>query len=527
MTLGFRYRTDGGVADAGFGVDEIAITGLPTDGAETDPGWTYTGFSRTTGKVTQSYFNAYLAEYRIYTGYDRGLKTGPYNFGFTSTKPNWVEHFPYQDGLLVWYYDTSFPDNNVGDNCAGGRCGGLVLPVDAHPNLLLRPDGQVWRPRVQSYDSTFGLQRTDRITLHQDGVAKRYGGLRANPLFDDTMSYWRAPNASIGNFGLVQRPAAQDGYDDPGRNGEPGRRLHARHREAEGQALAVLTAWWVGPRGWHPPPRGIPTSSRLAESPARACSAGQSSPSFQRGSESHSSCASGPVPRRAARRTRRRRGRVARRARTPRRARPPCVSGRTSRTWTATLPTRAAHCRRVPWAHARHADPPRPEAGTPVPRGARSRPGSHARSMSIVPAHAVHGPRSRTPRRSRRCASPVGSRRRRWPRSARPSRPGVTTDELDRIGHEFLCDHDAYPSTLGYRGYPKSLCTSLNEVICHGIPDDTVLRDGDICNIDITAYHRRCARRHERHLPRRRCRRRGSAARRADPRGDHARRSGR
>jgi len=67
-------------------------------------------------------------------------------------------------------------------------------------------------------------------------------------------------------------------------------------------------------------------------------------------------------------------------------------------------------------------------------------------------------------------------------------RPGVTTDELDRVGHEFLVVHDAYPSTLGYRGYPKSLCTSLNEVICHGIPDSTVLRDGDIINIDITAY---------------------------------------
>jgi methionyl aminopeptidase len=66
--------------------------------------------------------------------------------------------------------------------------------------------------------------------------------------------------------------------------------------------------------------------------------------------------------------------------------------------------------------------------------------------------------------------------------------PGVTTDELDRVGHEFLCDHGAYPSTLGYRGFPKSLCSSLNEVICHGIPDDTVLREGDICNIDITAY---------------------------------------
>ncbi|GLZ04175.1 methionine aminopeptidase [Actinomadura sp. NBRC 104412] len=67
-------------------------------------------------------------------------------------------------------------------------------------------------------------------------------------------------------------------------------------------------------------------------------------------------------------------------------------------------------------------------------------------------------------------------------------RPGVTTDELDVIGHEFLLDHGAYPSTLGYRGFPKSLCTSINEVICHGIPDDTVLRDGDIINIDITAF---------------------------------------
>lgn len=67
-------------------------------------------------------------------------------------------------------------------------------------------------------------------------------------------------------------------------------------------------------------------------------------------------------------------------------------------------------------------------------------------------------------------------------------RPGITTDELDAIGHDFLIAHGAYPSTLGYRGYPKSLCSSLNEVICHGIPDDTVLDDGDIINIDITAY---------------------------------------
>jgi methionyl aminopeptidase len=66
--------------------------------------------------------------------------------------------------------------------------------------------------------------------------------------------------------------------------------------------------------------------------------------------------------------------------------------------------------------------------------------------------------------------------------------PGVTTDDLDRVGHEFLLDHGAYPSTLGYRGFPKSLCTSLNEVICHGIPDSTELVEGDICNVDITAF---------------------------------------
>jgi methionyl aminopeptidase len=77
---------------------------------------------------------------------------------------------------------------------------------------------------------------------------------------------------------------------------------------------------------------------------------------------------------------------------------------------------------------------------------------------------------------------------------ARHIAPGVTTDALDRVGHEFLCDAGAYPSTLGYPGagrapaFTKSLCTSINEVICHGIPDSTVLREGDIVNIDITAY---------------------------------------
>lgn len=66
--------------------------------------------------------------------------------------------------------------------------------------------------------------------------------------------------------------------------------------------------------------------------------------------------------------------------------------------------------------------------------------------------------------------------------------PGVTTDELDRVGHEFMVAAGAYPSTLGYKDFPKSLCTSVNEVICHGIPDSRPLQDGDVVKVDITAY---------------------------------------
>jgi immune inhibitor A len=209
VTIGFRYWTDGAVANPGFFMDDIAISGQSLDDAETDPGWAYNGFIRTGSTVTLSFFNAYFAEFRTYKGYDDGLRTGPYNFGFLDNPAlgNWVEHFPYQDGLLVWYYDTSFEDNNVGANCAGGRCGGLYLPVDAHPDLMLRPDnGQVWRPRVQSYDSTFGLEKTDVVCLHMNSVEQCYGGLPANPKFDDTQSYWFPPDASIGHNGWASVP---------------------------------------------------------------------------------------------------------------------------------------------------------------------------------------------------------------------------------------------------------------------------------------------------------------------------------
>jgi methionyl aminopeptidase len=72
--------------------------------------------------------------------------------------------------------------------------------------------------------------------------------------------------------------------------------------------------------------------------------------------------------------------------------------------------------------------------------------------------------------------------------AGRHVRPGVTTDRIDAVVHEFLLDNGAYPSTLGYRGFPKSCCTSLNEVICHGIPDTTLIEEGDIVNVDVTSY---------------------------------------
>lgn len=213
VTLGFGYWTDVAVANPGFFVDDIAITGQPLDDAETDPGWTYDGFIRTGSTVSLAFTNYYFAEFRTYRGYDASLKTGPYNFGFLNNPAlgNWVEHFPYQDGLLVWYYDESFADNNVGDNCASGRCGGLYLPVDAHPNLLLRPDGTVWRPRIQAYDSTFGLEKTDAICLHLNSVKQCYPSLPANPKFDDTKSYWFAPNPAINHFGWASVPLPATG----------------------------------------------------------------------------------------------------------------------------------------------------------------------------------------------------------------------------------------------------------------------------------------------------------------------------
>ena len=196
VTIGFRYKTDaaqqgqpGASGVPGFQVDEIAISGQPTDGAETDAGWTFTpkegGFHVTGQTVTRYFFNAYVAENRQYLGYDAGLRTGPYNFGGTNGA-NWAERFPLQDGLLVWYWDNSFGDNNVGEHPGGG----LILPVDANPAPLHWADGSVMRPRLQSFDATFTTQASDAITVHNGGVAVTVPSRAGVSTFDDSKSYW-------------------------------------------------------------------------------------------------------------------------------------------------------------------------------------------------------------------------------------------------------------------------------------------------------------------------------------------------
>ncbi len=121
VMVGFKYTSDGGVNYDGFMVDDIQISGYDTDGAETDTGWTFTGFRRTTGTEDKLYNQYYVAEFRTYKGYDKGLQTGPYYFGYPSM-PNFVDHFPYQDGLLLNFWDTSQANNNTGQHPGQGCC---------------------------------------------------------------------------------------------------------------------------------------------------------------------------------------------------------------------------------------------------------------------------------------------------------------------------------------------------------------------------------------------------------------------
>jgi immune inhibitor A len=190
VTLGFRYWTDTNTGGFGFMVDEINITSLPTDGAESEVGWTFDGFKVSNGTESTLYDHYYVVEYRTYKGYDSTLEVGPYYFGYPSM-PDLVDHFPYQDGMLINYWDTSQRNNQTARHAGAG----LLLPIDAHYATLYRVDGVRWRNRIQTYDATFTLAPTDAISnIHHGGVLSPIPSLPAVSVFDDRTLYYDSTN---------------------------------------------------------------------------------------------------------------------------------------------------------------------------------------------------------------------------------------------------------------------------------------------------------------------------------------------
>jgi len=193
----FRYATDGGLHYQGPFLDDVTVTAdgatvLADDVESGDNGWTAKGFTRMSGSTSKVVQHYYLAENRVYQGYDATLQTGPYNFGFANTKPDWVERFPYQNGMLVSYVDGEFGDNNTSAHPGGG----LVLPVDARPEPVRFYDGTRLGNRRQPFDATFGQEATDEVTFHKNGVATTVPSQAAMPTFDDSNPdrYWSAAN---------------------------------------------------------------------------------------------------------------------------------------------------------------------------------------------------------------------------------------------------------------------------------------------------------------------------------------------
>lgn len=194
--LRFRYKTNQSVALRGFFADEFAVTAdgerVFSDGAEgsTDH-WTFNGFQKTNG--LQAFDQFYIASYRTYTGFGQHSKNGPFNFGFTQ-RPRFAEHFAYQSGLLVSYWDTSHTTNNSSAHHGEG----LILPIDANPEPLARTTGGHWRPRVGGYDAPFSLEQSDALTLHHEDEEHVIEGRPAQPLFDDLRSYWSPEQPTAG-----------------------------------------------------------------------------------------------------------------------------------------------------------------------------------------------------------------------------------------------------------------------------------------------------------------------------------------
>ena len=226
VLLRIRYKTDEFTVLNGILVDEIAVGDQPVDNAENGTnGWNLNGFKATTGVEKERSPHYYIAEFRQYRTYDRSLETGPYVYGSLAPLTNWVHHFPYQDGLLITYWDTSWGNNNTSLHPGEG----LALPIDAHPTPLTRRGLEMgggtwnfapWTSRYQMFDATFGLEDTDVLRLPFRGSLPgaindprclapgattttcqfwtEYPSQPGVPVFDDRNTYWYTDTPASG-----------------------------------------------------------------------------------------------------------------------------------------------------------------------------------------------------------------------------------------------------------------------------------------------------------------------------------------
>ena len=199
----------------GIFVDALTVTAgstvLLADGAETSPnGWDLDGFASVGATRTLLYDNYYIASYRAYVSYDQYLKTGPYHLGFLPNKPDFVEHFPYQNGLLVSYWDTSQADNSTGNHPGQG----LILPIDANPRPIYKLDGTAVARSGQRVRRDLRPGEVGFVLPARRGSAQTTSaGQSAKPKFDDTRTFWYAEDPYTGvktpNVGVVLKVTKQ------------------------------------------------------------------------------------------------------------------------------------------------------------------------------------------------------------------------------------------------------------------------------------------------------------------------------
>ncbi|MCB5164131.1 immune inhibitor A [Streptomyces bambusae] len=203
VQLRLRVTSDSNTHGKGVTFDDLRITAggrdLVKDGAEQGAnGWTAVKWSRTQGRSgLAEHPRAYLVENRRYVGYGSYLKTGPYNFGWGSdpVRKDTVEFYPYQEGVLVWLWDTAYSDNTTKQHPGSG----MLLPVDARPQALRYTDGTLLNARAQTFDATFSLRPSSEVLLHRNGVPVIVPEQPGVSVFDDRKGvYWNPELPMVG-----------------------------------------------------------------------------------------------------------------------------------------------------------------------------------------------------------------------------------------------------------------------------------------------------------------------------------------